>query len=91
VGDGSSASLFEIDIESRAVLRDETNPFVLTTTTWSFVPEIVFDRSGEIAFALAFTDDMVFEIGDWTDTLRIRARLPLATDSGPAAITLSYD
>jgi streptogramin lyase len=91
VGDGASASLFEIDIETRTVLRDETNPFVLTTTTGSFVPDIVFDRSGEIAFALAFTDDTVFEIGDWTDRLKIRARLPLATGSGPTGIVLGYD
>jgi len=91
VGDGASASLFEIDIETRTVLRDETNPFVLTTTTWSFVPDIVFDRSGEIAFALAFTDDTVFEIGDFNDRLTIRPRLRLATGSGPAGIALSYE
>jgi hypothetical protein len=91
VGDGASASLFEIDIESRTVLRNATNPFVLTTTTWSFVPDIAFDRSGEIALALAYTDDTIFEIGDYNDTLTIRPRIRLAKDSGPAGLALSYD
>jgi hypothetical protein len=90
VGDGASASLFAIDLATRTILHDAANPVVLTTTQWSFVPEIVFDRSGEVAFALAFTDDAVFEIGDWNDNLNIRAGHALATGSGPAGIALSY-
>jgi streptogramin lyase len=91
VGDGAAASVFVIDIATRTVLQDETDPFVLTTTEWSFVPDIVFDRSGEIAFALAQTDDRVFELLVTDDEVSVRAEYALATGSGPAGLTLSYD
>lgn len=90
VGDGAAASVFVIDIAHRSVLRDPSNPLVLTTTTWSFVPEIVFDRGGEVAFALAFQDDLVFEILDYNGILKIRELYKLAAGSGPAGIALSY-
>lgn len=91
VGDGGGASLFLIDVADRSVMRDATNPWVLTKTAWSFVPEIVFDRSGNIAFALAFMDDKVFELLDLNDRLRVRGIFDLATGSGPTGIALSYD
>jgi hypothetical protein len=91
VGDGAAASLFVIDIARRAVLQDTANPLVLTTTTWSFVPEIVFDRGGEVAFALAFQDDLVFEILDYNGLLKVRELYKLADGSGPAGIALSYE
>jgi streptogramin lyase len=91
IGDGGGARLFVIDVATRKVLRDETNPRVLTATAWSFVPDIVFDRSGYLAYALAFQDDMVFEILDFNYRLRIRNRYRLASGSGPAGITLHYE
>jgi YVTN family beta-propeller protein len=91
LGDGGAASLFVVDIETRAVLRDETNPFVLTTTENSFVPDIMFDRSGEVAYALAFTDDTVFDLLVTNKEVSIRGEHALAAGSGPAGLTLSYD
>lgn len=91
VGDGSGANLFVIDLASRAILNDGENPWVLTTTTWSFVPDIVFDRSGDVAFALAFQDDMIFELVDVNNRLRVREEYVLAPASGPTGIALSYD
>ena len=91
LGDGGSASLFVVDIEMKTVLRDETDPFVLTTTENSFVPDIVFDRSGEVAYALAFTDDMVFDLLVTDNEVSIRAQYALAAGSGPAGLTLSYE
>lgn len=91
VGDGAAASLFVIDIATRDVLRDATNPFVLTTTASSFVPDIVFDRSGEVAYALAFQDDRVLELLVTNDEVSIRAEYDLVGGSGPAGLTLSYD
>jgi streptogramin lyase len=91
VGDGAAASLFVIDITTRTVLQDETDPLVLTITDWSFVPEIVFDRSGEVAYALAFQDDKVFELLVTNEEVSIRAEYALAAGSGPTGLTLSYD
>ena len=91
VGDGGGARLFVIEIATRAILRDETNPFVLTTTAWSFVPQIVFDRSGEVAFAAAFQDDRIFEILDLNGKLRVRNVHVLEAGSGPAGIALAYE
>jgi hypothetical protein len=91
VGDGGGASLFVIDVATRSVLHDATNPWVLTKTAWSFVPDVVFDRSGDIAFALAFQDDKVFELVDLNGKLRVRGVFDLAVGSGPAGIVLSYE
>ena len=91
VGDGGGARLFVIEIANRTVWRDETNPWVLTNTTWSFIPDIVFDRSGKVAFALAFQDDMVFEILDLNHRPRVRNRHRLAAGSGPTGIALHYE
>lgn len=91
VGDGAAARLFVIDIATRDVLQDATNPFELTTTASSFVPDIVFDRSGEVAYALAFQDDRVLELLVTNDEVSIRAEYDLAGGSGPAGLTLSYD
>ncbi len=91
LGDGGGARLFGIDVASRAVLYDAESPLVLTTTTWSFVPDIVFDRSGVVAFAIAFQDDMVFELVDMNGNLRVREVYALTPGSGPAGIALSYD
>ena len=91
VGDGGGASLFVIDLASRAVLNDAANPWMLTTTAWSFIPDIVFDRSGDVAFALAFQDDMIFELVDVNNRLRVREVYVLAPASGPAGIALSYE
>jgi hypothetical protein len=91
VGDGVGARVFVVDVSNRVVLRDEANPLLLTATAWSFVPEVVFDRSGEVAFALAFQDDLVFEILDFNGRLKVRDVHGLAAASGPAGIALDYE
>jgi streptogramin lyase len=91
VGEGASASLFVIDTVEKKVLQDSSNPVVLSTTPWSFVPAVVFDRSGAVAFAAAFTDDRVFELTVMEGTVRIRAQHALETGSGPAGLALYYE
>ncbi len=90
IGNGSSASLFAIDIATRKVLLDAENPMTLTQTEWSFVPDVVFDRTGQVAFALAFQDDIVFELLDFNGRLQILNQYKLAAGSGPSAIALQY-
>ncbi len=91
VGDGGGANLFVIDLASRAVLNDAANPWMLTTTTWSFIPDIVFDRSGDVAFVLAFQDDLIIELADINNRFRVVEVYGLAPGSGPAGIALSYE
>ncbi len=91
VGDGAGANLFVIDLASRAILNDAADPWMLTTTTWSFIPDIVFDRSGDVAFVLAFQDDMIIELADINNRFRVREVYALAPASGPTGIALSYE
>jgi len=91
IGDGAGANLFVIDLASRAVLNDAASPWVLTSTAWSFVPDIVFDRSGDVAFALAFQDDLIIELADVNNRFRVREVYELAPASGPTGIVLHYE
>lgn len=90
LGDGAAAQLFALDLANRTVLRGPSNPIRLSTTPWSFVPDIVFDRLGEVAYALSFLDDKVFELVYVNGRIKQRHQYALEAGSGPAGLALVY-
>lgn len=90
LGDGAAAQLFALDLATRAVLNGPSNPIPLSTTPWSFIPDIVFDRRGEVAYALAFLDDRVFEMVYVNRRIKQRQQYALEGGSGPAGLDLAY-
>lgn len=91
IGDGASASLFAVDIGNRTVIHDAGNPVVLSNTPWSFVPDIAFDRLGQVAYALAFSDDKIFEVLVVNQRVKLRSQYALEPGSGPGGIGLVYE
>ncbi|MEW6442977.1 MAG: hypothetical protein AB1640_18735 [bacterium] len=91
LGDGAGARLFAADLQSRTVIHDASNPVVLSTTPWSFVPEIRFDRSGQVAYALGYMDDAIFEMIVPNGRVKLRNQYRLEAGSGPAGLALVYE
>lgn len=90
LGDGAAAQLFAVDLATRTVLNGASNPIPLSATPWSFVPDIVFDRQGEVAYALSFLDDRVFEMVYVNGRVKQRYQYALEGGSGPAGLDLAY-
>jgi len=90
LGDGAAAQLFAVHLASRTVLNGPSNPIPLSTTPWSFVPDVVFDRQGEVAYALSFLDDRVFEMVYVNGRIKQRYQYGLEAGSGPAGLDLVY-
>lgn len=90
LGDGAAAQLFAVNLASRTVLNGASNPIPLSATPWSFVPDIVFDRQGEVAYALSFLDDRVFEMVYVNGRIKQRSQYALEGGSGPAGLALAY-
>lgn len=90
LGDGAAAQLFAVHLASRTVLNGPANPIPLSATPWSFVPDIVFDRRGEVAYALSFLDDRVFEIVYVNGRIKQKSQCVLEQGSGPAGLDLAY-
>ena len=91
IGDGTGARLFAADLMTRTMIHDASNPIVLSTTEWSFVPDIVFDRLGQVAYALAFMDDRIYEMIYLDNRVQLQNQYSLEGGSGPAGIGLVYE